>query len=474
MSWPFARLPDWFAQRIKTKILVSVLLVFIAIYGATLSYVYIHIKKDLLRSAVQDALSTTQILALILYRNYEIETDAREIQTYILAPKKYKSNLLEINVLDRDLTIVSSTNEDKLFETAAGQRYADALDNSSSIRLLSQVPEPFISIVFPVSASLAGDNYVRGVVEIEFSLQDQFEYLASIRLNTLGAGLAIVLGIVAVITLISQSITRPIRGLYRGMEEVNRGDLDIRVPVVSRDEIGYLTTTFNHMVGSIKVSNEKILAMMESSRRFVPGQFLSALGKDDITDVELGDGTLRDMTVLFMDIRGFTNMSERMPADENLAFLNALLKSILPAVENHGGFVDKYMGDAVLALFPERPDSALVAAIDLRQRLANFNRREAAGGRPAIDVGVGINSGELILGTLGSVNRIDTTVIGNIVNIASRLEKLTKDYQIPIILPEAIFLAMDAATRAGTQIQSLGPVQIRGIKQEMRLTGILA
>ena len=113
--------------------------------------------------------------------------------------------------------------------------------------------------------------------------------------------------------------------------------------MVSKDEIGYLTSTFNDMIDSIRISNERIMAMVESSRRFVPDQFLSALGKSDITDVELGDAILRDMTVFFMDIRNFTNMSERMSADENLIFLNSLLESILPAIETHDGFIDKYL-----------------------------------------------------------------------------------------------------------------------------------
>ena len=480
MRSPISSLYGWIVLRIKNKILFSVLAVFIIIYGATLSYIYNHIREDLLQSARQEALSTTQILALTLYRNYEIENDSREIQSYILRARKLKPALLEINVLDRNLEIVSSTNDDRLFETAIGQKYADALKNTSSVHLLTEVPdpqdsaspEPFINIVYPVSAGLAESNYATGVVEVRSSLRAQFEYLASIRTNTLAAGVAILVGITIVITLLSQSITRPIHDLYSGMERVNEGDLNIQVPVASRDEIGYLSSTFNDMINSIRASNERIMQMMESSKRFVPDQFLNALGKNDITDVVLGDAILRDMTVFFMDIRSFTDISERMSADENLIFLNTLLESVLPAIEKHNGFIDKYMGDAVLALFPDRPDDALLAAIDLREGMAAYNRKREKRGEFAVDVGVGINSGELILGTLGSIGRIDTTVIGNTVNIASRLENLTKEYGIPILLPEGVFLSMDEATREKVSIEDLGLVKIRGIGNEMKLIGV--
>ena len=284
--------------------------------------------------------------------------------------------------------------------------------------------------------------------------------------------MAILIGIAMVITLISHSITRPIHNLYSGMGRVDEGDLNIQLPVVSKDEIGYLTSTFNDMIDSIRISNERIMAMVESSRRFVPDQFLSALGKSDITDVELGDAILRDMTVFFMDIRNFTNMSERMSADENLIFLNSLLESILPAIETHDGFIDKYIGDAVMALFPDKPDNALLAAIDLCERIAAFNRSREGEGYSSIGVGVGINSGELILGTLGSTSRIDTTVIGSTVNMASRLESLTKEYGVPIILPEDVFLAMDDSTRDKVRTKDLDLVKIRGIGNEVKLIGV--
>lgn len=246
------------------------------------------------------------------------------------------------------------------------------------------------------------------------------------------------------------------------------GNLDVQVPVISRDEVGYLTSSFNQMIDSVRVSNEKLVEMATSSRRFVPEQFLSALGRGDITDVRLGDAILKDMSVFFMDIRGFTDMSQRMTAQENLKFLNSLLERILPSIEDNHGFVDKYMGDSIMALF-EDPDDALLAAVDLRREVLAFNQARAEGD---VDVGIGINSGELILGTMGTSGRIETTVIDSTVNVASRLESLTKELKVPIIIAETVYEALSENTRAELDTRELGPTKIRGIDREMNLFGV--
>ena len=320
-----------------------------------------------------------------------------------------------------------------------------------------------------MSAEAGKEKVSTGAIEMKFSLERQFAYLASLRVITVGAGIVILVAISIVITIISYSITRPIQNLYAGMNRVDdEGDLQVQVPVISEDEVGYLTSSFNHMINSVRISNEKLVEMIESSQRFVPAQFLSALGRGDITDVRLGDAILRDMSVFFMDIRGFTDMSQRMTAEENLMFLNSLLERILPAIERNHGFVDKYMGDAIMALF-EKPDDALYAAVGLRREVLAFNEGREGG----VDVGIGINSGELILGTMGTTGRIDTTVIGSTVNVASRLEALTKEFETPIIIAEAVYEALSDATRAEFEARELGPVKIRGIDNEVNLIGVM-
>jgi class 3 adenylate cyclase/HAMP domain-containing protein len=476
---------DRIAGRIKNKILFSVLIVFVVLYGATLSVTYSSSRTDLLKAAADEARSTAETLALTFWRYTELgnDSDIRNIQSYLYGLKKIinrrsaetsnsASVLLEVNVINADLVIQNSTIDDKLFTTVEGEIYRKAVANlpTPPQLVMDDGEVPFVHVVYPVTGDAGKEGVVAsGAVELKFSLERQFHSLALLRVRTAIAGIVILLAITVVITIISNSITKPIQNLYAGMNAVNEeGDLAVQVPVISEDELGYLTSSFNHMIDSVRVSNDKLVKMITSSQRFVPEQFLSALGRGDITDVRLGDAILRDMSVFFMDIRGFTDMSQRMTAEENLTFLNSLLERILPSIEDNHGFIDKYMGDSIMALF-EDPDDALLAAVDLRREVLAFNQASTEGD---VDVGIGINSGELILGTMGTSGRIDTTGIGSTVNVASRLESLTKEFKVPIIIAETVYEALSEETRSGLDARELGPTKIRGIDKEMNLFGV--
>ncbi len=179
--------------------------------------------------------------------------------------------------------------------------------------------------------------------------------------------------------------------------------------------------------------------MLESFSRFVPRQFLKFLERESVEDVRLGDAASYEMTVLFSDIRKFTDMSENMTPDESFFFLNSLFKRMEPIIQENNGFVDKYIGDAVMALFPESPEDAIKASLEIKEKLVTYNEHRSNSGYIPIDIGLGIHSGNLILGTVGSSQRIDTTVIGDTVNLASRIESLTKYYQVPVILSDTVY-----------------------------------
>lgn len=171
----------------------------------------------------------------------------------------------------------------------------------------------------------------------------------------------------------------------------------------------------------------------ESLERFIPREFLGFLRKENILEVELGDWTECEMTIFFLDIRDFTSLSENMSPQDNFRFLNSFLGVFGPIIRSHGGFVDKYPGDGIMALFPGKPDDALLAALEMRERLVAYNGGRAKGGYPAIRFGIGIHSGPLMLGTIGENNRMDSTVISDTVNAASRIEGLNKKFGTDIL-----------------------------------------
>ena len=168
----------------------------------------------------------------------------------------------------------------------------------------------------------------------------------------------------------------------------------------------------------------------------MPQDFLKFLGRESILDVKLGDNVQKEMTILFSDIRSFTNLSEEMTPQENFSFINNYLKEVSPVVRDHRGFIDKYIGDAVMALFPESSDDAVQSAISMQKQVARYNEQLKLKNRPPIAIGVGVHRGTLMLGTIGERERMESTVISDAVNLASRLEGLTKFYGAGILISE--------------------------------------
>ncbi|MBX7058417.1 MAG: hypothetical protein K1X75_10165 [Leptospirales bacterium] len=212
-----------------------------------------------------------------------------------------------------------------------------------------------------------------------------------------------------------------------------------------------------------KLAFQNQAELAHSYARFVPSQFMLLLDKRRITEVRLGDAVGREMSVLFSDIRSFTSLSEAMTPEENFRFLNAILGHTGPAIRKHRGFIDKYMGDAIMALFPESPEDAVRAAITMKQDLRAYNARRASSGYQPLKIGIGINTGQLMLGTIGEPERMEGTVISDTVNLASRVEGLTKFYDATLLLTENTLFRMEDPTRYRYRI--VDRVRVKG-KQE--------
>ena len=196
--------------------------------------------------------------------------------------------------------------------------------------------------------------------------------------------------------------------------------------------------------------------------RFVPREFLRFLERDSIVDVRLGDQVLKEMSILFADIRSFTTLSEGMSPEENFNFLNSYLSRVGPVIRNRRGFIDKYIGDAVMALFPESADDALQAAISIQKEVSIYNGCQQNSGYRAIAIGIGLHTGSLMLGTIGEEQRMESTVISDAVNLASRLEELTKVYGASILISGATLLSIEEP--ANYSYRFIDKVRVKGKK----------
>lgn len=186
-------------------------------------------------------------------------------------------------------------------------------------------------------------------------------------------------------------------------------------------------------------AEEVLLRQDSSNERFVPREFLRIMRKENLRDVELSQSVQKDMTVLFSDIRSYTRLSESLPPQEVFELLNNYFSRIDTAITARHGFIDKYIGDAVMALFTGTADEALRAAIAMRNRIDQFNMRQVEDGKPEIHTGFGLHFGEVSLGSVGTMRRMQPTVIGDTANIAARIESATKAFKTDIIISDTVY-----------------------------------
>lgn len=193
---------------------------------------------------------------------------------------------------------------------------------------------------------------------------------------------------------------------------------------------------------------QAMATMTKVFEKFVPKQFLQRIAQEGIATIRAGRVVSETITILFSDIRSFTQISETMTPHDVFAFLNDYLSRMETPIEQNGGFIDKFIGDAIMALFDGSHQvqalGAVNAAITMQKELQTLNAERKTQGLMAIGTGIGIHIGSVMLGTLGNENRMDSTVIGDAVNLASRLEGLTKFYGCPIIVSEDIARHLDS------------------------------
>jgi two-component system sensor histidine kinase ChiS len=241
---------------------------------------------------------------------------------------------------------------------------------------------------------------------------------------------------------------------YEVCEKIREKFTAIEVPIVmltAKNQVSDLVQGFNAGANDFLtkpfVKNELLARIKTHIRlakinaaygRFVPHDFLRFLGHKSILDVRLGDQIQKEMTVLFSDIRSFTTISEAMTPQENFNFINRYLSLVSPVIRAHQGFIDKYIGDAIMALFPESADDAVSAAVEMQKQVIIYNQQRQLSNYPPITIGIGLHAGTLMLGTIGEQERMESTVIADAVNLASRLEGLTKVYGAGILVSDSI------------------------------------
>jgi adenylate cyclase len=278
--------------------------------------------------------------------------------------------------------------------------------------------------------------------------------IATVELAVAGAGLALS---VFMAFYISRTLVRPIRELEHAMSRVEAGELDAKARVMSNDEIGRLAGSFNQMVDGLR---------REAFIRDLFGQYVTPeLAEAAIERRAQLDGQLVTCTVLFADIRDFTGIAEKVPASALIEMLNRYFDRMSAIVVREGGLVNKFGGDSLLAVFgtplnpaPDHAARAVRAALSMETDVAAFNRDQEQAFLPEIMIGIGIATGDVVAGNVGSEKKLEYTVVGDAVNVASRLQALTKE------LDRSVLANGEAARGASgaARFRNVGEIAVRG------------
>ncbi|OGM05095.1 MAG: hypothetical protein A2008_13555 [Candidatus Wallbacteria bacterium GWC2_49_35] len=309
-----------------------------------------------------------------------------------------------------------------------------------------------------------------GVFEIGSDYYNLVE-IKNIFLYNLSCGVAIALVVYfSLLAVLSYFLLVAIRVLRNMVNKITSGDLDINVALERADELGELGEGINYMTRSLRDYIKHVMELNAAYFRFVPKNFVDLLGKESVLSVAPGDNVSRNMAVLFSDIRSFTSLSEKMTPQENFNFINSYLKRMGPVIRENSGFIDKYIGDAIMALF-ESAERAVGSAAMMIEKLGEYNGHRKSNGYEPISIGIGIHFGPLMLGVIGENERINATVISEDVNIASRLEGLCKHFGAYIIVSGDAMAA--GGNASGVETRPLGKIAVHGRGAALELFEVL-
>ena len=291
--------------------------------------------------------------------------------------------------------------------------------------------------------------------------------LSTIRQGFFSVLLGLLVVAVALSIVFAGTVTKPLNALVAGTRAVEKGNLEWTIPVTSKDELGELATSFNEMTGQLR-EKERVKALFG---RYLP-KAVAERALEHQGEIQLG-GEQKDVAILFSDIRGFTSLSERLSPSEVVAMLNDYYTRMIDVLFDNDGTLDKTIGDAIMAVFgapvsdPDAVPNALRTAIGMLKALEGFNAERQARGQEPVHIGIGINTGVVVAGNLGSIKQLSYTVIGDEVNLASRMCSNAKAGQ--ILVTEAVY----RKAKWLFEFNALEPIKVKNVSQPVQIYEVI-
>ncbi len=293
----------------------------------------------------------------------------------------------------------------------------------------------------PAAAQLQNEMQNLNAWDVELIRQQVTDLEDRTQTNAITGMVALVLAAALVVwgVYVTLNISEPLDGLTSAVVAFENNTYHpemLRRHQTRSDDLGGLARAVGGMAESISASNRTKEQFLTAAKRFIPVQYLEFLEKPSITDVQLGDHVSAEMAVMFSDIRGFTSMSEGMTAKQNFDFVNEYLELVSPLIQKHEGFIVKFLGDGMMAIFPYGVDDAVKAGIEKEMAVQQFNERIKGHGLGPISVGIGIHTGPMMVGMIGESLRMQGDAFSDNVNLTSRIEGLNKFYGTSMIISQ--------------------------------------
>ncbi len=385
-----------------------------------------------------------------------------DFQLYFNVQEMIKEQaILYAMVLDEKGRIISHSAKEKIGQqdiSEEGKRAAGALHTITQLFRLKN--EQLFDIAVPI---MVGNNIKAGTVRIGFSQKSITAALAEKRKKIIYiTGAMLGLGILITIVMVTLMV-RPVNKLAEAAQRIGQGNLEVQVKIRTHDELQDLAYSFNGMVKGLK-DRDRI--------RNTFGRYVTKQVAEAILDGRLQlEGERKKATILLSDIRSFTSISEKIEPEEVVDFLNRYFNIMVDVVVKYEGRLDKFIGDAILAVFgdamPHEDDArrAVLTALEMRERLTKFNVERQHEGKEPLRIGIAVHTGEVVAGNIGSEHKTEYTVVGDTVNLTSRMESLNKEFHTDILISESTYQEVKDLV----EVQELSEVPIRGKEKLVKL-----
>jgi class 3 adenylate cyclase len=453
------------ALRIRIKLIIVTGLLFIGL-TSILSFILLQNGKKILSANLSETcrmslLHTSAAIKDDLLAYYRYRSDVNNgslplghIRETIL--NVFRENIRGIKyaaVVDRQGIIIAHTQAEKnnMKISPADSLFFAGLEKTFE-RERSDVVEYIHPLFSRLESSTNGKVYLGSTI-LGFSKKEILQPIHSTSTTIISATVSVIILSVIIIFFIAHRMTGQIDALSEGVKKVGRGNLNVQIPVMSSDELGALAKEFNSMIVHLR---EKL-----QMQKFVSKLTVQMIRKRSSSAELPPVGERRRVTLLFSDVRNFSTLTETLSPEEIVRLINVYLDLQARIIEEHGGIVDKFMGDQIMAIFlgETMADDAIHAAVAIQRSIRELNKRRKREGEVVLTLGCGINTGSAVIGNMGSKNRLDYTVIGDVVNLASRLCAIAR--------PGQIIAPIDTMTSLNEEYPTirLNPVTVKGRTQ---------